>query len=76
MRDKGDLELGEDPIPWIKEVNFLRRIGNKTIAYDNDLPPRKQTFLSDEQVRYVKYIVVSRDTANNGMGRKEAMQVI
>ena len=35
MYDEGELELGEDIVPRITGVYFLRNIGSKTIIYDN-----------------------------------------
>ena len=55
---------------------FLKRIDNKPITIENAFPLTKRTFISEEQSKYVQDIIVSRDTENNGMGRKEVVQVI
>ena len=39
-------------------------------------PPRNQALLSHRQVKYVEDIIVTRDTANLGMSRKEVIQII
>ena len=68
--DTDCLELGEDPIHRQTVTNFLQKIGIKLITYENASPPRKQAFLSQRQVNYVEYIIVTRDTANLGMSRR------
>ena len=70
------LELGLDRVPKQTVYNFLQRIGRKPITYDNVFPDKKSAFLSNSQVKYVKDIIIKRDTANLGMSRKEVIQVI
>ena len=70
------LELGFDTVPKQTVFNVLRRIGRKTITYENVFPDKKRAFLSEIQVNYVEDIIIKRDTANLGMSRKEVIQVI
>ena len=44
--------------------------------FDDTLPPRKRKLIPYKQVKYVQYIVVSRDTEKLEMVRKEVIQVI
>ena len=76
MCDKGNLELGEDPVPWIKVSNHLKSIFSKPITYENTFPLIHWALLSERQVNYVEYVVVTRDTENLGFSRKEMIQVI
>ena len=57
-------------------VNFLKRIGSKPIIYDNKFLMRYWALLSESQVNYSGYIVVTIDTDNLEMSRKELIQVI
>ena len=70
------LELGFDPFPKQTLLNVLRSIGRKPITYENVLPERKRSLLSNSQVNYVEYIIIKRYTANLGISRKEVIQVI
>ena len=72
----GGLELGKDTVPQMKMVNFFRRIGSKPITYENASPLRKRALLSEMQGNYVQDIIVTIDTANLGMSRRDAIQVI
>ena len=74
--DKGDLELGKDPVPWNTSVNCLRIIVNRPISYDNAFPLEKVDISIKIQVKYVQDIIVARDTSNLGMSGKEVIQVI
>ena len=74
--DEGVFELCEDPIPQLAVDNFLKIIGSKTITCNNSFPMSKRVMLYQRQVNYVEYIIVTRDTANLGMSRKEVIQVI
>ena len=74
--DEACLELGFDPVPKQTVFNVLWRIGRKPITYDNVFPVKKRSLLSENQVNYVEDIIVKIDTANFGMSRKEAIQVI
>ena len=56
--------------------NYLKIIFNNLITIENPPPLRKRTLLLDVQLKYVQYIMVSRDTANTRMGRKDVIQVI
>ena len=68
--DEGDLELIKDPVPRTTVVNFLKRIATKTITYNDSFPTRKRALPSKMQVKYVKYIIVTRDMENVGMVTK------
>ena len=57
-------------------ANCLQRICSKSITYKNAFPPRNQAFLSQRQVKYAADIIVTRDMANLGMSRREAIQAI
>ena len=70
------LELGLDPVPKQTIFNVLQRIGRKAITYENAFPMKKRALLSENQVKYVEDSIVKRDTANPGISRKEAIQVI
>ena len=74
--DAAYLELGEDTDPQRTVANFLQSIGRKTITYKNAFPPRKGALLSQIQVKYAEYIIVTRDTADLGMSRREVIQTI
>ena len=43
--DEACLELGFDPVPTQKNFNVLRRIGRKSITYDNFFPTKNREFL-------------------------------
>ena len=45
MWDEGDLELGEVPVTQTKVINWLIRIRNKSITYNNAVPMKKRTLL-------------------------------
>ena len=53
-------------------VNFLIRVVNKTLTFENDLPLRKQTFI----LEYVQDKIVSRDIENLEIVRKYIINVI
>ena len=74
--DEGDLELGEDPVPQTTVACCLKRIGGKPITYDNAFPLSYWVFLLEIQVKYIEHIVITRNTKNLGMSRKEVIQVI
>ena len=76
MLDQSYIGLGEEAILQMKAVNCLKRIGYKPITYKNAFPLRNWEFLSGGRVNYIQDIVVSRDTAKNRMGRKEAIHII
>ena len=52
-------------------THCLKRVGIKLVTYDNFFPLRHWALLSERQVKYVEGTVVTRDTANLGMSRKE-----
>ena len=66
----------EDPAPRITVNNCLQLIGSKLITYDNAFPPINQSLMFKMQVKYVDDIIVTRDTANLGISRREAIQTI
>ena len=66
----------EYPVPRMTVTNCLQSIGSKSITFENDSPPGKQALISHNQVKYVEYIIVTRDTAKPGMSRREAIQTI
>ena len=70
------LGLGEDPFLLITVSNCLKRIGRKPIKYYNYFPMRHQLLLSEREVKYVEYIIVTRYRENLGMSNKEVIQVI
>ena len=57
-------------------INYLNRIVRNPITYEKDFHLRYQELLSDSQVNYVEDKIVTRDMANLGMSRKEAIQAI
>ena len=70
------LELGLDRVPRQTVFNVLRRIGRNSITYDNLFPDKKRAFLSNSQVKYGEDIIIKIDTANQGISKKEVIQVI
>ena len=64
------MELGKDPIPQMKVINFLKRIVGKPITYDNDFPLRHRVLLLEIQIEYVEDIILTRETDYIGMSRK------
>ena len=66
----------EDPVPRMIVTNFLQKIGSSLITFENASPPGKQAFLSQNQVKYVEYIIVIRYTAKLGVSRREVIQMI
>ena len=74
--DESCLELCKYPVPLIIVVNCLQRIGRKPITYNNAFPVSKRAFLLQIKLKYVEDIIVTRDTANIGMSRKEVVQAI
>ena len=67
---------GFDPFPKQTVFNVLQRIGRKLITYENVFPDKKRALLSNSQVKYVEGVIIKRDTSNQGMSRKEVIQVI
>ena len=74
--DAACLELGKDTAPQMAVANCLQSIVRKPITYKNAFPPRNQAFISRRQVKYVQYIIVTRDTSNLGMSRREVIHTI
>ena len=74
--DVACLDLGIDRVTRQTIFNILRRIGRKPITYENVFPVKKRALRSNLQVKYVEDIIIKRDTANQGMSRKEVIQVI
>ena len=70
------LELGEDTVTQQTGTNCLHRIGKKPIIYENYFPLRKQALLSQSQLEYVEDIIVTRETVNLGVSRREAIQTL
>ena len=66
----------EDPVPRMKVINCLQRIGNMPITFNNESTPGKQDLLLQNQVKYVEDIIVTREMANLGMSRQEVIQTI
>ena len=60
----------------MKVANCLKMVVIKMVTYDNFFPLRHWVLLLERQVNYVEDVVVTRDTANLGMSRKELIQVI
>ena len=71
-----NLLCDEDTVTQMTGNNCLQRIGRIPITFDNDFPPGKQALLSHNQVKYVEYIIVTRETLNLGMSRREVIQMI
>ena len=67
---------GEDPIPRMTVTVFFKRIGSRTIKFENASPPGKQALISHNQVNCVEDIIVTRDRENLGMSRPEVKQTI
>ena len=76
MCDEACLELGDDPVPRSTVVYCLQSIVSNTIKYKNSLPMIKRELLSQSQVNYIEDIIVTRDTVNLGISRKEEVQEI
>ena len=74
--DEGYLELGKDPVPQTTVAYCFKMIGGKPITYDNAFPLSYWVFLFEIQVKYIEHIVITRNTKNLGMSRKEVIQVI
>ena len=51
-------------------------IGIKTIIYNNDFPLRHWELRLKSQLKYVEYIVATRDMVKLGMPRKDVIKVI
>ena len=74
--DEACLKLGLDPVHKQTVFNVLRRIGRKPITYENHFPMKNRALISENQLNYVKDIIVKIDTANLGISRKYVIQVI
>ena len=74
--DEACLQLRFDPVPKQTVFNFLQRIGRKLITYENTFPRKNKALLSESQVKYMEYIIVTRDTANPGVSRGQVIQFI
>ena len=59
----------------MKLVNFLRRISDKPVKYENDFPLKERKLILEMEVKYVQDIIVARDSANLEMSRKEAINI-
>ena len=70
------MEIGLNPIPKQTIFNILQRIVRKPITYENTFPMKSRSLPPEIQVKYVKDIIIKRDTENLGMSRKEVIQVI
>ena len=68
--------FNEDPVPQMTVPIFLQRIGSKPIKFYNASPLRNKALLPQRQVKYVEDIIVTGDTANLGMSRKEVIKMI
>ena len=68
------LEFGEEPRPSTNSDHFFQSIGSKPITYDNDFPPRNQALLTE--VKHVEDIIITRDTENLGVSRRDVIQMI
>ena len=76
MCGEGGLYLGKDPVPRIILSNCLKSFGRKPITYDNASYLMNLVLILKPQVNYVQDIIVTRDTGNICMLRKEVIQVI
>ena len=65
--DEACLELGFDPVTEQTVFNVLRRIFRKPIIYENAFPMKNRAFLSENQVKYMEYIIFKRDTSKLGI---------
>ena len=74
--DVACLELGEDTVTQQTGTNCLHRIGKNPIIYENYFPLREQELLSQSQLEYVEDIIVTRETVNLGVSRREAIQTL
>ena len=74
--DVACLELGEDTGTQQTGTNCLHRIGKNPIIYENYFPLRDQELLSQSQLEYVEDIIVTRETVNLGVSRREAIQTL
>ena len=68
--DEACLSLGFDQVPKQTVFNVLRRIDRKPTTYDNAFLKKSRALLSGNQLNYVEYIIVKRDTENLGVSRK------
>ena len=71
--DTAFLELGEDTVPQMTVANCFQRIGSKPLTYENSFSLIKQALLLQRQVNYFEDIIVTRDTVNLGMSRREVI---
>ena len=74
--DAACLGLGKYHVPQITLTNCLQRIGIKPITYENAFPPRNQALLQQRQVNCVKDVIVTRNTENFGMSRRQVIHTI
>jgi len=54
----------------------LKRVGYKPITLDNVFPLKKNALLSNQQVEFLQDVIVKRDQTNNGIDRKECIEII
>ena len=66
----------EDLVPQMIVTNCLQRIGSRPIIFQNSFPLVNQDLLSHNQLKYIEYIIVTRDTANLGMSNWQVIQTI
>ena len=57
-------------------TNCLQRIVIRSISFENAFHLGNKKLLSKHQVNYVEDIIVTRDTSNIGMSRRQVIQII
>ena len=70
------LELGEDTVPRTIWSIFFKGIGSNPITYNNTFHLRYWLLISESQVNYAEYIVITIYMDNLGMSSKDLIQVI
>ena len=54
--------------------NCLKSIDSKPITFNNASPTSNWELLPKSQVKYVEYIIITRDASNLGASRKEVIK--
>ena len=63
-------------VPKSTVKSALKRLVQKKITHENVFPSKTSALLSNDQVDFVQDIIVKRDQDNNGVSRKEAIDII
>ena len=68
--------LMSETVPRQIVKNALKRLGNKQITLVNDFPILKRSLLPQDIVIFLQDIICKRNKGNNGVSRKETIQLI